>query len=647
MAVDLQIKILLVEDSSIMRKMELKILNDLGFNNIVEAVDGEDAIDKLQAQGQINLIISDWNMPKKSGFELLEWVRAQDQTRQIPFIMATGEADKKEAARALAAGVSSLVAKPFTPDELKQKIEACFEEPSTQKQTPTKIKRQATIVNGKVSLKIAHIQITDHLALGVLKNLIDTGQLSPQHFTLEPMCLPGWNPVQEKLEKGEIDGAFVLAPIAMDLFGYGVPIRLVLLAHKNGSIFVRSKKAGVYESDKKFYKNKTFYIPHKMSVHNMLAHKFFSEIGLKPGVPGKEGSDVFFEVVPPIKMPDFLASNPEAGGFMVAEPIGTKAIAGGIAELQFLSSQLWNHHPCCVVTLQEDIVSHHGEAVFELTSMLVKAGQFIAEKPNIAAEIAVAFLDPQKNLGLKVPVLKNVLTEPQGIQTDDLFPIIEDFERMQRYMVEVMGFGNLVDLEKFIDLRFAEVACKDSEVLKRKSTQVTAASRQASTLPPTSKEMLEKEGKYLTFALGKVEYGVGILKVREIIGMLPITAIPQTVPYIKGVINLRGKVIPVIDLREKFGLTQIEYNERTCIIVLEIAGSLSTILTGIVVDAVSEVMNIKAENIENRPAFGAKLDMSFILGMAKMEGGVKILLDIDRALRSEDVGIFAETWGSA
>jgi CheY-like chemotaxis protein len=175
MAVDLQIKILLVEDSSIMRKMELKILNDLGFNNILEAVDGEDAITKLQAQEQINLIISDWNMPKKSGFELLEWVRAQDQTRLIPFIMATGEADKKEAAKALAAGVSSLVAKPFTPDELKQKIDACFEDKSTQKQPAPQSKRQPQVINGKVVLKIAHIQITDHLALGVLKNLIDTG----------------------------------------------------------------------------------------------------------------------------------------------------------------------------------------------------------------------------------------------------------------------------------------------------------------------------------------------------------------------------------------------------------------------------------------------------------------------------------------
>ncbi len=147
----------------------------------------------------------------------------------------------------------------------------------------------------------------------------------------------------------------------------------------------------------------------------------------------------------------------------------------------------------------------------------------------------------------------------------------------------------------------------------------------------------DKEGKYLTFSLAGEEYGIGILKVKEIIGMMPITIVPQTPSYIKGVINLRGKVIPVVDLRVKFTMAAADYTERTCIIVVEIAAEGRTILMGIVVDSVSEVLNIKGADIEATPAFGTKLDTEFILGMAKVGGGIKILLDIDRVLSVEDI----------
>ena len=147
----------------------------------------------------------------------------------------------------------------------------------------------------------------------------------------------------------------------------------------------------------------------------------------------------------------------------------------------------------------------------------------------------------------------------------------------------------------------------------------------------------DREGKYLTFTLSAEEYGVGILKIKEIIGMLPITSVPQTPGFVKGVINLRGKVIPVVDLRLRFGMEAMEYTERTCIIVVEIEGTVNTILMGVVVDSVSEVLNIKNEEIEDPPSFGTKLNIDYILGMAKMEGGVKILLDINKVLGEEEI----------
>ena len=146
-----------------------------------------------------------------------------------------------------------------------------------------------------------------------------------------------------------------------------------------------------------------------------------------------------------------------------------------------------------------------------------------------------------------------------------------------------------------------------------------------------------REGKYLTFSLAGEEYGIGILKVKEIIGMMPVTHVPQTPEFVKGVINLRGKVIPVVDLRLRFALEAAAYTERTCIIVVEVAGAGGSVMMGIVVDAVSEVLNIRGADIENTPAFGVRLNTDFILGMAKAAGGIKILLDIDKVLSSEDI----------
>ncbi|NLH15471.1 MAG: purine-binding chemotaxis protein CheW [Phycisphaerae bacterium] len=144
-----------------------------------------------------------------------------------------------------------------------------------------------------------------------------------------------------------------------------------------------------------------------------------------------------------------------------------------------------------------------------------------------------------------------------------------------------------------------------------------------------------KAGKYLTFALSNEEYGLEILKVREIIGYMQITAVPQTPAHVKGVINLRGQVIPVIDLRMKFGMNEAEVTEETCIIVVEITQGDRRFQTGIVVDRVKEVLDIAGENIEDAPQFGSNVDTNFILGMGKINGSVKILLDIDKVLGNE------------
>ncbi len=149
--------------------------------------------------------------------------------------------------------------------------------------------------------------------------------------------------------------------------------------------------------------------------------------------------------------------------------------------------------------------------------------------------------------------------------------------------------------------------------------------------------LLAQEGKYLTFVLAGEDYGLEILKVREIIGMLDITAIPQAPPYIKGVTNLRGRVIPVIDLRLKFGLPPMDYGERTCIIVVDVRNESGVMQMGIVVDAVSEVLQVAADDLEPPPAFGNTIQGSYILGIAKTKGGIKVLLDIHRILSAAEL----------
>lgn len=148
--------------------------------------------------------------------------------------------------------------------------------------------------------------------------------------------------------------------------------------------------------------------------------------------------------------------------------------------------------------------------------------------------------------------------------------------------------------------------------------------------------MAETYQKLLTFSLGSEGYGISILKVKEIIGMMDITPIPKTPEFIKGVINLRGKIIPVMDLRIKFGMEEKEYNERTCIIVAEVVIKGLQKLIGVVVDMVSEVVTISEEQIEPPPEYGTTMEHGSILGIGKIKDRVVIILDIDEVFLCDE-----------
>jgi len=155
----------------------------------------------------------------------------------------------------------------------------------------------------------------------------------------------------------------------------------------------------------------------------------------------------------------------------------------------------------------------------------------------------------------------------------------------------------------------------------------------------TKTSLAAKAGKYLTFQLGSELYGLEILKVQEIIQMMNVTVVPRTPDFVRGVINLRGRIIPVVNLRIKFGMDEMEDSDRTCIIVVRFEHNSRQLTMGIIVDEVSEVMNIAGENIEEAPSFGTEVDTNFILGIGKVEKKVVILLDIDSVLSSGDLTI--------
>lgn len=150
-------------------------------------------------------------------------------------------------------------------------------------------------------------------------------------------------------------------------------------------------------------------------------------------------------------------------------------------------------------------------------------------------------------------------------------------------------------------------------------------------------------GLYLTFSLSEETYALEILKVHEIIGMMAVTSVPRTPEFVRGVINLRGKVIPVVDLRLKFGMEGQEDTERTCIIVVQVSAGGQTVTMGVLVDQVAEVVDIKAEQIEPAPTFGTTVEAEFIMAMAKIEEDVVMLLDVDTMLSGGELDLLKRT----
>jgi NitT/TauT family transport system substrate-binding protein len=306
----------------------------------------------------------------------------------------------------------------------------------------------------KQVIKIGYLKITDHLILGVTADKLNKSEEVFEHCSLEPVLMQHWNQVADALNDHSIDGAFILAPTAMDLFKSGTGIRLILFTHRSGSILVKNKNANIRKLED--FKGKIVLIPYQLSVHNMLFHKLLAEIGLKQGTTKDPDADVFLEVMAPSMMPEAIQYDEEGeiGGFIVAEPIGTQAIAGGFGEQVCLSKDLWPEHPCCVFVVRDEVINKNPEAIHEITKSLVKSGKFIDSNTDAAAIIGAEFLDQDEE------VIKKVLSEPNDrITTSRLFPRIKDLNTIQNYMhFDMKIMKDKINIEQLVDTRFADAA---------------------------------------------------------------------------------------------------------------------------------------------------------------------------------------------
>jgi NitT/TauT family transport system substrate-binding protein len=304
------------------------------------------------------------------------------------------------------------------------------------------------------TLKIGHIKITDHLILGVTQERIKRTEENLTTCNLETVAKTGWNEIADALTAEELDGAFVLAPTAMDLYKAGVPLKLVLFTHKSGSILIKNKAANINAIED--FKGKVVLIPYQLSIHNMLFHRLLADKGLKPGTGSDKDADVLLEVMAPAMMNQALEfdEDGEIGGYIVAEPYGSQAVKGGYGEELYLSKDLWSDHPCCVFVVNEKFAGKNPDAVHEVTAALVRSGNFVNTQPEAAAEIGAGFLGQEKD------VIHRVLSEPPDrFKTGELMPVLDDLAKIQDYMHDKMGImKSKIDLEKFVDLSYAQTA---------------------------------------------------------------------------------------------------------------------------------------------------------------------------------------------
>ena len=313
-------------------------------------------------------------------------------------------------------------------------------------------------------IRIGHLQIVDHLILGMSSLQLNQDKNLLENIIPEPVPLNSWEQICDNLENGKIDGAFMTVPLAMDLFSSGMDIRLLMLAHRSGSLIVKNKNAGLEGLSE--LANKSMLVPSSLSVQAMLLHQFLTAIGLNFGRADDPESQVVCEDVVPALMPEMLALDQDGdiGGFTVSEPFGRMAIDAGNASLICPTDSLWKNHPCCGFVLRQSVIDQYPDGVARLLAHFMDmAARLEGEEEGVKISCAQAFLNQPRER------IQHCLEESRvSFSPPSLIPDPEELDAIQTYINENMGLiPQKIPLTQFLDTSWAEQAISEQSIENR------------------------------------------------------------------------------------------------------------------------------------------------------------------------------------
>ncbi|MFH2091861.1 MAG: ABC transporter substrate-binding protein [Pseudomonadota bacterium] len=300
-------------------------------------------------------------------------------------------------------------------------------------------------------IRIGHLKIIDHLILGISDLCLKDAAVKHSAINLETHAMRSWDQVADSLISKQIDGAFIPAPIAMNLFAQGLDIRILMFVHRSGSLIVKSTRSQIKTIAD--FKNKTILVPSELSIQNMLLHRLLASAGLALGTHGHGNVDVFREVVPPWIMTEMLAHDQDndIGGYAVAEPYASHGIRQGVAKKLCTSASLWKNHPCCVFVLKQSFIQDNPRLVQELISLFVQTGHQIENNNNDQImNMAETFLESDQAM------IRNMLMQTDiCFNPDLLIPDMDALDIIQNYMADTMKVLNTkIDISRLVDPSF-------------------------------------------------------------------------------------------------------------------------------------------------------------------------------------------------
>lgn len=296
--------------------------------------------------------------------------------------------------------------------------------------------------------QIGHLKIIDHLILAVAGHSIEKEKNQSDTFLMDTVACASWGQVCEKLVNGEINGAFLTLPEALNLFSKGLDIRLLMFTHRGGSLVLTGKTSKIKNVPD--FKGKSVLVPSRLSVQHLLIHRMITSAGINMRASDIDASQVTAEAVAPCLMPEILEQDADGdiAGFVVQEPFGTMAVRAGFAKRLCRTGDLWKNHPCSVFVLHQNVIDSVPEIVSRLLSFFRQAGQFLElENPESFDPIAGQFLDLPAGEAAQILADSDICFSPAL-----LVPESGIVQTIQDYMSDAMGIlEKKVDLNQFIN----------------------------------------------------------------------------------------------------------------------------------------------------------------------------------------------------